>query len=340
MNVGRDEFSLIRQWTKPSLQDKGDGLVVGIGDDAAVFAVSAGREVVACCDAMIETVHFLKSTMNPADIGYKAMISNISDIAAMGGIPRFSLVTIGVSPNWTPDECQQIYDGMYEACRDYGVRIIGGDTVSAPDAMHLSVTLLGEVESGKALLRRSARPGDAVFVTGTVGGSAAGLHALFQARDTGEPVLAKWQQLITFHQRPAAQVQAGRLLLSHPGMGACNDVSDGLASELWEVAEASGVTIHIDQERIPIHPDVRGFARQEDRDPYQWAFFGGEDYQLTGTVAQEHAEALQRLFEENGLSVTLIGRVEAGEGPNLLMTDTYGTTQVLHKAGYNHFSQS
>ena len=131
-------------------------------------------EVVACCDAMVETVHFLKSTMSPSDIGYKAVISNISDVAAMGGYARYALVSIAVSPKWTPEECSQIYDGIYQACELYGVRVIGGDTVSAPDALHLSVTVLGEVEKGRAIRRSQAVAGHAVFVTGHVGSSAAG----------------------------------------------------------------------------------------------------------------------------------------------------------------------
>lgn len=255
-----DEFSLIRRWTSRSTGQTGDGLSVGIGDDAAVFAVPSGRDVVVCCDAMIETVHFLRETMRPADIGYKAVVANVSDVAAMGGIPRFALVTAGVGPGWTPEELAAVYDGIHEACETYGLRLIGGDTVSTPDALHLSVTVLGEVEPGRALLRSSARPGDAVFVTGVVGDSAAGLHALLAAREAGCAVEARWQPLVARHQRPSAQVEAGRLLLLS-GLGrALNDVSDGLASEAWELAEASGVAMVLERERIPLSPELRAYA--------------------------------------------------------------------------------
>jgi thiamine-monophosphate kinase len=336
--VAYDEFSLIREWTSRSAGEEGDGLSVGLGDDAAVFAVSAGMEVVACCDAMIETVHFLRETMKPEDIGYKGMISNISDIAAMGGIPRFALVTIGVSPNWTAAECKAIYDGIYEAAKEYGVRLIGGDTVSTPDALHLSITLLGEVESGRALRRSSAKPGDIVFVTGPLGGSAAGLHLLLAHRETGGGIEERWQSLARLHQRPTAQVEAGRLLLTSNLAGALNDISDGLASELWEIAEASGVSALIEREQIPLAEPVSQYAGLAGKDPLDWAFFGGEDYQLVGTVAEAAADSLAKQFAGRGLPFYPIGKIVAGTA-NVLVRAEDGTLRQLPKAGYNHFQR-
>lgn len=338
--MANDEFSYIRQWTGRSAGQAGDGLVVGIGDDAAVFSVSSDKEVIACCDAMIETVHFLRETMDLPDIGYKSFVSNISDIAAMGGVPRFALVTIAVSPAWTAEECSQIYDGMYEACAEYDVRIIGGDTVSSPDVLHLSVTLLGEVERGMALLRSAAKPGDALFVTGTLGGAAAGLDLLLAAKAKGTPLQydAYWKPLIRLHQRPSAQVRAGRLLQQASGIGALNDVSDGLASELWEIAEASGVAIAVELERLPIAGLVREYAEATGKDAVEWALYGGEDYQLVGTVQETKAEILAQMFARQGLSFSLIGRIEAG-APQVNLHSAAGS-QALAKGGYNHFRQA
>nr|WP_206529667.1 thiamine-phosphate kinase [Brevibacillus sp. SYP-B805] len=332
--VPHDEFSRIRQWTSRSAGQEGDGLSVGIGDDAAVFAVAAGREVVACCDAMIETVHFLRETMEPADIGYKALVSNLSDIAAMGGIPRFALVTIGVSPRWSVEECSRIYDGIYEAAEQHGVRIIGGDTVSTPDALHLSITVLGEVEQGKALRRSGARPGDLVFVTGPLGGAAAGLSLMLADREKME----QWPALVMMHRRPVPRIREGRLLLascSRPG--ALNDVSDGLASELWEIAEASGVAVAVDPRRIPIAEEVRRYAASAGKDPLAWALYGGEDYELVGTVPEKDIGRLQQVFQENGCTLAVIGRVEEGEQAVWLADGTVRTP--LPKGGYNHFSR-
>lgn len=354
--VTLDEFSLIRQWTSSSRKHPHPaGLTVGIGDDAAVFSVTAGREVVACCDAMIETVHFLRETMNVPDIGYKALVSNISDIAAMGGIPRFALITIGVSPGWSAEECRQLYEGIYEAAERYGVAIIGGDTVSTPDALHLSITVLGEVENGKALLRSSAKPGHIVFTTGTIGDSAAGLDLLLarkagiqpdkeqwmnsaNGKNAGELTNSvTWRELILKHQRPEAQVTAGRLLSSLNQMGAVNDISDGLASELWEIAEASNVSLRIEQARIPLSSSLLAYAQMIGKDPLAWALNGGEDYQLVGTVPSEHSEELAALFEQNGLSFIRIGEVMEPSAEKVRLIDPAGMERAVHKSGYNHF---
>lgn len=329
--MAQDEFSLIRQWTSRSNGQEGDGLTVGIGDDAAVFSPAPETEVVACCDAMVETVHFLRETMKPTDIGYKAVISNISDIAAMGGIARYALVSIAVSPGWTNEEYQQIYEGIYEACEQYGVRVIGGDTVSSPSSLHLSVTVLGEVEKGRAIRRSQAVPGQLVFVTGHVGSSAAGLQLLLANKQLD----AAWEPLVQAHQRPSAQIQAGRLLQASGACGALNDVSDGLASELWEIAEASDVTVRIDADCIPILEEVRAYARLSSKEPLDWALYGGEDYQLVGTVAEDGVAALSRQFAEHGIPFTVIGRVE-GNGKSVLIVHE-GEQLTLNKAGFNHF---
>jgi thiamine-monophosphate kinase len=334
ITVAHDEFSRIRRWTSRSAGQEGNGLSVGIGDDAAVFAVSAGMEVVACCDAMIETVHFLRATMLPADIGYKGMVSNLSDIAAMGGIPRFALITIGVSPQWSAEECSQIYDGIYAAAEQFGVRIIGGDTVSTPDALHLSITVLGEVESGRALRRSSAKPGDLLFVTGPLGGSAAGLHLMLSHRDWME----QWPKLVQLHRRPFPRIREGRLLQAacrRPG--ALNDISDGLASELWEIAEASEAALVIDRQRIPMEAEAVRFAAQAGKEPLEWALYGGEDYELVGTMAPEDEERVKQLFQEQGCTCIVIGHVEEGEKAVWLLDGT--DRKPLPKGGYNHFSR-
>lgn len=337
--MAQDEFSLIRQWTSRSNGQEGDGLTVGIGDDAAVFAPTPAMEVVACCDAMVETVHFLKETMNPSDIGYKAVISNVSDVAAMGGLARYALVSIAVSPQWSAKECEQIYDGIYEACEQYGVRLIGGDTVSAPDALHLSVTVLGEVEKGRAIRRSHALPGQVVFVTGHVGTSAAGLHLLLQQKDAPQSIPTEWRQLADAHQRPHAQVSAGRLLQASAACGALNDVSDGLASELWEIAEASRVTLLVDAVKVPVREDVRAYAMHVEKDPLDWAFYGGEDYQLVGTLAADRVDAVARQFAEKGILFSVIGRVDAKSEEPFVALSCDGKQKPLPKAGFNHFGQ-
>lgn len=337
--MAHDEFSLIRQWTSRSDGQEGDGLTVGIGDDAAVYTPTPEMEVVACCDAMVETVHFLKETMHPSDIGYKAVVSNVSDVAAMGGLARYALVTIAVSPGWSAGQTAHIYDGIYEACEQYGVKLIGGDTVSAPDALHLSVTVLGEVEKGRAIRRSHAEPGQLVFVTGDVGTSAAGLHLLLKKKETGEPITEAFQGLVKAHQRPRAQVEAGRILLASRACGALNDVSDGLASELWEIAEASRVELEIDASLIPISKEVRACAGQAGKDPLDWAFYGGEDYQLVGTVDESSIDRLSGEFAAAGIPFTIIGRVTSRAADAWVSCLRSGERSPLPKAGFNHFGR-
>lgn len=337
--MANDEFSLIRQWTRRSDGQEGDALAVGIGDDAAVYAPTPAMEVVACCDAMVETVHFLKETMHPGDIGYKAVVSNVSDVAAMGGLARYALVSIAVSPGWSAEQTSQIYDGIYEACEAYGVRLIGGDTVSAPDALYLSVTVLGEVEAGRAIRRSGARPGQVVFVTGHVGSSAAGLHLLLRQRQTGERIPAHYQPLVAAHQRPAAQVAAGRLLQASRACGALNDVSDGLASELWEIAEASRVELYVDAGLVPIREETLSCAEEAGKDPLDWAFYGGEDYQLVGTAEAGSVAALSGQFVAAGIPFAVIGRVEASAAEASVTVARAGRQMPLPKGGFNHFGR-
>ena len=145
------------------------GVEVGIGDDAAVLAIGAGKRLVATCDAMVEGVHFNRRTLGDEDIGYKAMAVNVSDVVAMGGTPKYALVSISIPRRWHHRRLERLYDGLYACADRHGVRIVGGDTTSSPRHLTVSVTVFGEVAANSALKRSSARPGDAVFVTGYPG---------------------------------------------------------------------------------------------------------------------------------------------------------------------------
>lgn len=349
--AGMDEFALIRLLNGPRARARASeamssaaGVTVGIGDDAAVVQTAAGAELVMTCDTMVETVHFTPATMRYSDIGYKAMASNISDIAAMGAVPRWALAALSVPRTMPVAALQELYDGLYECAEKYGVAVIGGDTTSSPAGLTITVTLAGEVAEGRALLRSAARPGDAVFVTGPLGGSAAGLRYLLERGEADDgigEIPPEAEAIVRFHRRPEPRVEAGRVLADSGLCGALNDISDGLASEAWEIAEASGVCVVLDRSRIPIAAETAAYAASVGGDPIDWALYGGEDYELVGTVPASQAASLGERFEAAGLKLWIVGEVrsatgEGGAAVKMVLED--GTVEPILKKGFNHFA--
>ncbi len=345
----RDEFSLIHFLTGQAVSRSSQHpfLEIPVGDDAAVFTIADGMNVVTSCDTMVEHVHFTRQTLTPEDIGYKSLAVNLSDIAAMGGIPRFYLVALAIPQQWGDEELKQIYHGMDELAQTYDVHLIGGDTVATSGPLTITVTVLGEVEKGKAIPRSGARPGDILFVTGHLGASAAGLHLLMNnggdgfMTSHGEGEVQDEQHpnapLILSHRRPLPGVEAGRIMLKNGHVHALNDISDGLASEAWEIADASGVTLILEESRIPVLPETVSYARKQQASIREWVCYGGEDYQLLGTVAQSAWPSLEKQMKEAGIALSAIGRVEEGTSA-VLWIDQNGRQSPLKAKGYNHFS--
>lgn len=338
-----DEFALIRHLNRIALEaDKDAQVIVGIGDDAAIVRPLPKTDTVLACDAMVDGIHFAPDTMLPFHVGHKALVSNISDMAAMGANPRFALVTLVVPQQMDVPRLQGIYEGLYSCAKEYGVAIIGGDTVSTTGPLTISVTITGEVEQGRTLLRSNAKPGDVVFLTGPVGLSAAGLHYLLsQGSITRAMADARdhIKVIIRGHQLPSAQVAAGRLLAQSDMRISLNDVSDGLASEAFELAEASGARIVLEAAKIPVHPSLLQYAQSSERSVWDWILYGGEDYQLLGTVGASDWPELQSSFSDHRLALHPIGRVEASPTPAVEWITPEAHRAVLEKKGYNHFGR-
>ena len=328
-----DEFGLIRAWTEGRQTESflsSAGVAVGIGDDAAVVSAAAGMEWLLAVDTMVEEVHFKPETMNDADIGYKALAANVSDIAAMGGVPKHALVSVSVPSGRDAGRMERLYEGLYACADKYGIAVVGGDTTSAPRHLVVSVTLVGCVEAGKAIRRSGARPGQIVFVTGPTGLSAGGLHGLLAQGD--EPP----KRLVDAHRRPQPSVKAGRLLQGFAA--SLNDVSDGLASEAWEIAEASGARVVLKETELPISGALAEYAGRCGVSALDWMLYGGEDYVLLGTADRGHEIALKERFREENLPFFVIGYVEDGtSGLELAQAD--GRRKPLLKRGYNHFAK-
>jgi thiamine-monophosphate kinase len=324
-----DEFEWIKKITPSSTHQP--SLVMGIGDDAALYRGNSEFEEIVCMDTMVEEVHFSKKTMKPFHIGYKVLAANISDIAAMGGQPLFYVVSIAIPPTWKENDLVSIYEGMALLAAEFKMDLIGGDTVSTKEQLVITVTVMGRVRKNTHLLRKNAKPGDIVFVTEYAGKSAAGLSLLLN-NGLDHPYTELENQLIQAHQMPYPQIEAGRILSEKNLRVSLNDISDGLASEAYEIAEASAVSLVIDYDKIPKSKALNHFPEHQQQ---EWILYGGEDFQLIGTTDKEAWEEIQPQFKQAKLRITEIGEVE--NGPVSVKLVQNGQCRPIEKKGYNHF---
>jgi thiamine-monophosphate kinase len=269
-------------------------VLVPIGDDCAVLRLGK-TSWVAASDMLVSGHHF-KDWATPEDVGYKAVAVNVSDVAAMGGTPRFVLAS-GGAPD--PETALRCFEGVMEACEEFGVYPVGGDTTRA-GALTVDVAVLGEL-SAPPVLRSGARAGELLAITGELGASAAGLLAL-------ESGGAGWERLVSRHLRPKPRVGVGRVAAGL-GVGAMMDLSDGLASDVRRVCGRSGVGCVVDLDLLPMAEDTREFVSYLGHDPEELAATGGEDYELLISAPGPVLDALTR---STGVPVTVIGEVTAG----------------------------
>ena len=291
-------------------------VVVPIGDDCAVLRFGRTSWVVAS-DMLVSGYHF-KDWAAPEDVGYKAVAVNVSDVAAMGGSPRFVLVS-GAAPD--PQTALRLFEGVIEACEEFGVYPIGGDTTRA-GALTVDVAILGEL-SAPPVLRSGARAGDLLAVTGELGASVAGLLTL-------ESGVAGRDRLVRRHLRPEPRVEVGRAAASL-GVSAMMDLSDGLASDVRRVCRWSGVGCRVDLDLLPVADDTRGFAAFLGRAPGELAAAGGEDYELLISAPAAVMDALARSV---GVPVTVIGEVTGGDD----VIFHRGDEPVGDLSGWDHFA--
>ena len=293
-------------------------VLVSIGDDCAVLRLGE-RDWAAASDMLVYGRHF-KGWAAPESVGYKAVAINVSDVAAMGGTPRFILASGGAPDPGTTHRC---FQGILEACEVFGVYPLGGDTTRA-DALTLDVAILGEL-SAPPVLRSGARPGDLLAVTGELGASAAGLLALEGGASGPERLLRR-------HLRPEPRVEAGSVA-ARLGAGAMIDLSDGLASDARRVCERSGVGCRVDLGSLPVAGDAREFLGSLGRDPEITAATGGEDYELLISAPESILDELARNIE---VPLTVIGEVTGGASSGVVFRRGGETLEDL--AGWDHFS--
>jgi len=325
------EFGLINILTRDLTYGK--GVIKGVGDDTAVLETGGDKWLLFTTDMMVEGVHFSLDYSTMSQVGWKLLAVNLSDIAAMGGRPTHALISVAVPPRFEPSEIIELYKGLKKAAEEYGVNIVGGDTVSSPERLVLNVALLGEVAAGMAVYRSGARPGDHVYVTGALGAPAAGLYLFQKPALPCSPQSADYCRLA--HTAPRPKVEAGRFLASC-GVSSMDDISDGLASEMHEICESSGVGCLIRASDIPVDPRVREIAEQSGLDPLNWALFGGEDLELVFTAGLEAEEKIKRHAGKAGIQVYRVGVITVSR--DVCLEDPDGKIVPLPRGGYDHFN--
>ncbi len=311
-----------------------DELFVGIGDDAAVLNL-AGSEFCVTTDLLVQGVHFDMSYTSPHDLGLKAMAANLSDLAAMGALPRWGFLSLGLPPRPSRRFVESIFGGVMEMCRKYDLTLAGGDTVRAPQVI-INLCLIGAVEKRVPVLRSSARSGDAVCVTGLLGSAAAGL-AWLGSGGALDDANAAWA--VKAHLRPEPRIAAGRVLAQSGRVNAMMDLSDGLATDLARLCEASQVKAQVEEKRLPLAEEAPALADKLQADASEWALTGGEDFELLFTCAPGDVDILSELVADSqpGLTITRVGEISSGRGVHLRRAD--GSEQEITFKGFDHFRE-
>ncbi len=290
------EFELIEAFTR-ALPLRGEGVLLGPGDDAALLRPPPGQELVATVDAVEEGVHF-DARFTPAEIGWKALAVNLSDLAAMGARPLWALVALGVPQGAAPARLAGVARGLGACARRFGIAVVGGNVTRAP-SLSLTVTVVGAAPAGRALRRQGARPGDAVLVSGTLGEAALGLEP------GAAPALRRRQR------RPTPRLGLGLALA--PFATAAIDVSDGLVQDLGHLCHASRVGASVRLAELPLSPAYRR-ATAGRPDPWAPALAGGEDYELCVTVPVRRVRAALEAARAEGTRLTVIGTITSARG--------------------------
>lgn len=338
------------------------GLVVGIGDDAAVIAPDRGALQVLTTDALVEGVHFDRRFSSLADVGYKALAVNISDVAAMGGTPRFALLSLMLPADTSLADVDSLLDGLLALAASERVALAGGNITRsgprartepgrgapgsgrAPEPLVVDVTLVGSVKPRKILTRGGAHAGDAIYVTGQLGAAAAGLGWLHAQVETagaatvdgrlerpGDPALA---ECVARHCRPEPRARLGALLGRNRAASACMDLSDGLADAVAQISCASGTGASIEASRLPLHPGAEAWFGASGLDPVDACAAGGDDYELLFAVPRRFRGRLRSVVREaRGVPITCIGELTADRSVGIVRD---GKLQPL-PSGFVHF---
>lgn len=306
----------------------GSRVALGIGDDAAAVAPVPGLHTLVTTDMLVEGVHFDLTLTGPAELGRKSLAVNLSDIAAMGGEPRFALLSLAIPPDLSLEFLDAFMDGFLLRAGLAGVALIGGDTCRSRQGLTIAVTLIGEQHPERIARRSGAHPGDLIFVTGTLGDSALGLELLRRGEREGTAV--------TRHLDPQPRIAAGKALAEASIPTAMIDVSDGLLADLGHILEQSGCGAALSLDCLPLSAEYRQRIGGLSDDPFTYALSGGEDYELLFTAPSDRRGEILALCASRDLAVTSIGTIIPGAGLRITAPD--GSSYRPASRGFDHFS--
>lgn len=322
--IGEDNF--IERIKEKMNSDLAEG-VVGIGDDCAVIPLGGDRLMLLSTDSLVEGCHFIKDKISARDLGYKAVMVNVSDIAAMGGGGLYILMSIAMPEDTEESWIDDYMEGIKSACEEVGIALIGGDTTGSKSGIFINLTIVGEVLKNRAKYRNGAKDGDVICITDVIGDSLAGYELMMQGQF--EDSLSKK------HCRPKAQFKEGEWLGEQVSVTAMMDISDGLVQDLGRMMKASACGAEVDLEKIPLSKKFKEFARKHEWPAEEKAITSGEEYCLLLTVDHKEYERLSEEFEKQfSRSLYVIGLVNKGLGVNF----TKGGQKVkMESEGYSHF---
>ena len=314
------EFELLAR-IRERLPASGARTHLGSGDDAAVTV--PGGATATSVDALVDGVHFRRDLASPTQIGHKALATALSDLAAMGAEAGEAYVVLGLPPDFSEEQCLELLDGMTALATATGTDLVGGD-LSRASELFLAITVVGHAPDPAALVQRAgAQPGDALMLTGEIGGAAAGLALLenphletdfvFSGAIGGEKAKSATKGLVERQLEPVPRLLAGQAL-AQAGATAMIDLSDGLGADAGHLAQSSGVKLEIEAEAVPLAPAAVALGEATGRDPW-WLLSGGEDYELLASVpAAQLEQATEAVLSEGGLPLTKVGEVGTGSG--------------------------
>lgn len=309
------------------------GLRIGIGDDAASFMPGSGYEIIVTCDSMVENRHYLPGYIAPADLGRRAMVMNISDIGAMGGIPLYALVSLGMRGDTALEYVEEMYRGFIAELNPFKASLIGGNITRSDHVNFIDITLIGEVEKDKAVRRSTACKDDLILVTGYPGQSAAGLNMIMNG-DMGNAGYD--HPLIASYNRPVHRAREGRATAQSGLATSMIDVSDGFLGDLGHICEESGVGAEIVRDKLPVSPALKEINIPDGMDIYDMVLKDSDDYELIMTCSPENRDELESAVREvSSVQLTEVGRITGSGKIDIILPD--GSRREAVSSGWDHF---